>query len=79
MIDSFLSDIVGYFGYSFMIIHVGDDAPRAVFPSTVGRPRHTGVMVGMGQKVSQATHCIEFCCLTYAGFFDGHKGFLCWR
>merc|ERR1712110_1081776 len=25
----------------------GDDAPRAVFPSIVGRPRHTGVMVGM--------------------------------
>ncbi|KAK6792272.1 hypothetical protein RDI58_011353 [Solanum bulbocastanum] len=28
----------------------GDDAPRAVFPSIVGRPRYTGVMVGMGQK-----------------------------
>jgi actin beta/gamma 1 len=28
----------------------GDDAPRAVFPSIVGRPKHTGVMVGMGQK-----------------------------
>ncbi|PWZ04613.1 Actin-1 [Zea mays] len=28
----------------------GDDAPRAVFPSIVGRPRHIGVMVGMGQK-----------------------------
>ncbi|XP_006744460.1 beta-actin-like protein 2 isoform X1 [Leptonychotes weddellii] len=28
----------------------GDDAPRAVFPSMVGRPRHQGVMVGMGQK-----------------------------
>ncbi|KAK1388793.1 hypothetical protein POM88_016971 [Heracleum sosnowskyi] len=27
-----------------------DDAPRSVFPSIVGRPRHTGVMVGMGQK-----------------------------
>jgi len=26
----------------------GDDAPRAVFPSIVGRPRHKGVMVGMG-------------------------------
>uniref|UniRef100_B1ATY1 Actin, gamma, cytoplasmic 1 n=9 Tax=Boreoeutheria TaxID=1437010 RepID=B1ATY1_MOUSE len=25
----------------------GDDAPRAVFPSIVGRPRHQGVMVGM--------------------------------
>jgi len=30
----------------------GDDAPRAVFPSVVGRPRHQGVMVGMGQKDS---------------------------
>ena len=28
----------------------GDDAPRSVFPSLVGRPRHQGVMVGMGQK-----------------------------
>jgi len=28
----------------------GDDAPRAVFASIVGRPRHKGVMVGMGQK-----------------------------
>jgi len=30
----------------------GDDAPRAVFPSIVGRPKHTTVMVGMGQKDS---------------------------
>jgi actin beta/gamma 1 len=30
----------------------GDDAPRCVFPSIVGRPRHVGVMVGMGQKDS---------------------------
>ncbi|XP_030757108.1 actin-1-like isoform X1 [Sitophilus oryzae] len=30
----------------------GDDAPRAVFPSVVGRPRYQGVMVGMGQKDS---------------------------
>merc|ERR1711971_824264 len=28
----------------------GDDAPRSVFPSIVGRPKHAGVMVGMGQK-----------------------------
>ncbi|XP_068242707.1 actin, cytoplasmic-like [Palaemon carinicauda] len=28
----------------------GDDAPRAVFPSIVGRPRHQGIMVGMGNK-----------------------------
>ncbi|KAM7044458.1 LOW QUALITY PROTEIN: actin, cytoplasmic 1-like [Molossus nigricans] len=30
----------------------GDDAPRAVFSFIVGRPRHQGVMVGMGQKDS---------------------------
>ena len=30
----------------------GDDAPRAVFPSIIGRPRQPGVMVGMGQKDS---------------------------
>ncbi|KAL7673366.1 hypothetical protein ACOME3_008225 [Neoechinorhynchus agilis] len=30
----------------------GDDAPRSVFPSLVGRPRHQGVMVGMGAKDS---------------------------
>ncbi|XP_073048930.1 actin-2-like [Primulina eburnea] len=28
----------------------GDDAPRTVFPSIVGVPKYTGVMVGMGQK-----------------------------
>eukprot|EP00253_Pinus_taeda_P000681 PITA_00681 len=28
----------------------GDESPRAVFPSLVGFPRHTGVMVGMEQK-----------------------------
>ncbi|XP_028271054.1 actin, cytoplasmic-like [Parambassis ranga] len=30
----------------------GDDAPRAVFPSIVGRPRNQFVMLGMGQKDS---------------------------
>ena len=30
----------------------GGDAPRAVFPSIVGRPRHQGVTVGMDQKDS---------------------------
>jgi len=28
----------------------GDDAPRAVFPSVVGRAKYPGVMVGMGNK-----------------------------
>ncbi|KAK3102959.1 hypothetical protein FSP39_015277 [Pinctada imbricata] len=30
----------------------GDDAPRAVFPALVGRPRYQNVMAGMGQKDS---------------------------
>jgi len=30
----------------------GDDAPRIVFPSIVGRPRHPSVIVGMQQKDS---------------------------
>ncbi|XP_052241111.1 uncharacterized protein LOC127851394 isoform X2 [Dreissena polymorpha] len=30
----------------------GEDGPMTVFPSAVGRPRHQGVMVGMGQKDS---------------------------
>ena len=28
----------------------GDDAPRAVFPSLVGRAKMPGIMVGMDQK-----------------------------
>ncbi len=28
----------------------GEDAPRAVYPSIVGRPRHVNYMVGMGNK-----------------------------
>ncbi|KAM3361149.1 hypothetical protein P3S68_016003 [Capsicum galapagoense] len=28
----------------------GDDSPRSIFPSIVGRPRQTGIMVGIGQK-----------------------------
>ncbi|XP_053127850.1 actin, cytoplasmic type 5-like [Hemicordylus capensis] len=30
----------------------GDDVPRAMFPSIIGRPRHQGIRVGMGQKDS---------------------------
>ncbi|KAG8053846.1 hypothetical protein GUJ93_ZPchr0001g33023 [Zizania palustris] len=33
-----------------------DDAPRAVFSSIVGRPRHTNVMVEMGQKDAYVSH-----------------------
>ena len=29
---------------------VGDDAPRAVFPPVIGRPKHQGVLAGMGNK-----------------------------
>ncbi|CAF3658036.1 unnamed protein product [Rotaria socialis] len=31
----------------------GDDAPRAVFPSIVGRPRHQGVMVGIADRMQK--------------------------
>ena len=30
----------------------GNDAPNAVFPDVVGRPKHDGVMVGMDQKAA---------------------------
>jgi len=30
----------------------GDDAPRTVFPTIVGRPRHSNIMIGMGTKDS---------------------------
>ena len=30
----------------------GDDAPRAVFPAIVGRPKYQNIMTGMGQKDS---------------------------
>nr|XP_054762849.1 uncharacterized protein LOC129269384 [Lytechinus pictus] len=30
--------------------YAGDDKPEFVFPTVVGKPRHQGVMVGMGQK-----------------------------
>jgi len=34
----------------------GDNAPRAVFPSIVGHPRHEGVMDCIGQKDSYVGH-----------------------
>jgi actin-related protein len=35
----------------------GDDAPRAVFSSVVGRPRHKGVALGMGNKDAYGMFC----------------------
>jgi actin-related protein len=32
----------------------GDDAPRAVFPCLVGRPRHKVIMGGMGEKIKDS-------------------------
>ena len=32
----------------------GDDAPRSVFPSIIGRPKMPGIMVGMDMK----DHCV---------------------
>lgn len=37
---------------TFKLAIGGDDSPRSVFPAIVGRPRHCGVMVGLGQKDS---------------------------
>lgn len=42
----------------------GDDAPRAVFPSIVGRPRHQGVMVSPPQLISA---CCWVRCSAYIG------------
>ena len=28
----------------------GEDAPRAVFPSVIGRPKHAATMVGVSNK-----------------------------
>lgn len=48
----------------------GDDAPRSVFPSIVGRPRHQGVMVGMGQKVTICQVCVSCHTVTHADAMD---------
>ena len=45
----------------------GDDAPRAVFPSIVGRPKMPGIMVGMDQKDSNVGDDVQCkrCVLKY--------------
>ncbi len=56
----------------------GDDAPRAVFPSIVGRPRFQGVMIGMGQRdvyvVDEAQYrrgmTLKVCSLSLDGFLS---------
>lgn len=35
----------------------GDDAPRAVFPSIVGRPKHPGIMVSPIQLGHSTQRC----------------------
>lgn len=35
----------------------GDDAPRAVFPSIVGRPKHPGIMVSPIRRTQRTTMC----------------------
>ena len=37
----------------------GDDAPRAVFPSLVGRPKMPGIMVGMDQRDRFLLHAFK--------------------
>eukprot|EP01084_Bolivina_argentea_P167845 291200_1 len=34
----------------------GDDLPRSVFPTVVGRQRHMGVMIGMGKRDAYVGH-----------------------
>merc|ERR1711879_748608 len=54
----------------------GDDAPRAVFPSIVGRPKMPGIMVGMDQKdsygliMSPCQFCFEVEC--HVGWMSLH-------
>ena len=36
----------------------GDDAPRAVFPSIVGRPRHQGLSMHLVQS-QLGLHCVQ--------------------
>ncbi|KAF9605172.1 hypothetical protein IFM89_014285 [Coptis chinensis] len=50
LISSGVCDTVRYLVEHRMGGFAGDDAPTTVFPSIVGRPRNTGVMVGMGRK-----------------------------
>merc|ERR1712165_648187 len=52
----------------------GDDAPRAVFPSIVGRPRHQGVMVGMGQKDSYVGDEVRIPFNTFSSEWDPATG-----
>lgn len=35
----------------------GEDAPRSVFSSIIGRPRHQMAMLGMGQKEYYVGEC----------------------
>jgi len=44
--------VIDYGSYMCKAGLAGEDSPRSIFPSIVGRPRHQGVMVGMGQKDS---------------------------
>jgi hypothetical protein len=54
-----------------------DEAPKVIFPSVVGRPKHKGVMVDAGQRDSYVGQChllkyVTECVET----FDIHKAFL---
>ena len=45
--DESLACVIDNGSYMIKAGFAGDDAPRAVFPSIVGRPRHPGIMIGM--------------------------------
>ena len=52
----------------------GDDAPRAFFPSIVGRLCRTGVMVGMGQKDAYVGDDSRDCPFLDIGFHCSENG-----
>ena len=60
----------------------GEDAPRAVFPGIVGRPKYQQIMVGMNDKSSyigdSALSRAGICCLKYpiehGTFFSQNRG-----
>lgn len=47
----------------------GDDAPRAVFPSIVGRPKHPGIMVSIEWAVAQRTFVLSELVCTFEYVF----------
>ena len=54
----------------------GDDAPRAVFPSIIGRPKHPGIMVRSSLSSSGGSLAFVLCCFRRALTIYLHVEFL---